>query len=178
MKSYLALIIGYGVLGAVANATPLGRVEYADLTSVNGYPAICLPREAKAPFAVGWAILAEGFAEKGGVWSLKLKEGATPMILKTGECFAYGVVPEAYEFMKHGSNEPPLILEVDKTYSFRLHTASQSNDVYNVVFCVGEGRGGQFEFYKRSPSMSREQAARPCKASKNNNASELGQAYE
>jgi len=172
IQSFLALIIFSGVLGSLANATPLGRLEYADLTSINGQPALCLPGHAKAPFAVGWVILAESFAEKGGVWSLKLKEGATPLVLKPGECFTYGVAPEAYESMKLGANERPLRLEVNKAYSFRLHSALQSTDVYTVAFCVGEGKGGQFEFYKRSPSLSREQAARPCKASKNNNASE------
>ncbi|MFJ4434046.1 hypothetical protein ACIPZG_24305 [Pseudomonas sp. NPDC089395] len=172
IQSFLALIIFSGVLGSVANATPLGRLEHADLTSINSQPAICLPRRAEAPIAVGWVILAESFAEKGGVWSLKLKKGATPLVLKPGDCFTYGVAPEAYEFMKHGANERPLRLEVNKAYSFRLHSALQSTDVYTVAFCVGEGRAGQFEFYKRSPSSSREQAGMPCKASESNSAPE------
>jgi len=172
MKNLLVFIICCGMLGSIANATPLGRLEYADLTSINGQPAICLPGHAKAPFAVGWVILAESFARNTGIWGVSLKEGGTPVVLNPGECFSYGDVPAAYELVRLGRNEHPVVLETNKTYSFLLQSASQSKDVYNVVFCIGEGRSGQFEFYKRSPSSSREQAALPCKASGSNSASE------
>lgn len=172
MKRLLAFIVCSGVLGSAVNATPSGHLAFADLTSVNGQPALCLPERAKAPFAVGWVILTERSARNAGVWGLQLKEGATPLMLKPGECFTYGVVPQAYELMKLGANERPLALAMNNTYSFRLHSALQSTDVYTVAFCVGQGRDGMFEFYKRPSSLSREKLGAPCKASKDNNVSE------
>lgn len=172
MKIYRAVVVCiFCTLGFFVHATPQGRMEYANIASKNGKPAICLPDNAKAPFPVGWVMLSESHAQDAGMWGLKLKHGATPLALKSGECFAYGAVPEAYELMRFGTRESKLLLEVNKTYVFRVNNAYRSTDTYVVVFCVGGSPDGGFKFFEYTPLADGGRVVPSCDARKNSNVS-------
>ncbi|WP_133160938.1 hypothetical protein [Pseudomonas laurylsulfativorans] len=137
-----------GVVGFSAHATPLGRTVYGVFESVDGNPAICLPSDAKRSFSVGWAVISESYAQKGGFWGVALKLNASPLVLRSGECFVYGAVPEEYELEGLGLNERALKFEENRTYVFRITESSGTNDTYRVVFCAGENHGGGFKYFE------------------------------
>lgn len=135
------------VFGAAAHAESLGRTEYSEVASVNGRPAICLSKDSSAILSVGWVTLSESYAKKTGVWGLRLQDGASPLVLNSGECFSYGFIPEGYKLRtSFGRNEYPLVLEVNKTYVFRLNDAKQSTNAFQVVFCVNKTVTGAVEY--------------------------------
>lgn len=135
------------VLGVAAHAAGLGRMEYSDVASINGLPAICLSKDSSAMLSTGWVSLSESYTKKSGVWGLRLKDGASPLMLKPGECFPYGFVPEGYKLRENfGRNEYPLVLEVNKTYVFRLNDAKKSMDAFQVVFCINKTMAGAVEY--------------------------------
>ncbi|MGE8060682.1 hypothetical protein [Pseudomonas sp. NPDC089547] len=158
IRILLAMLCGCVPLQAV-NATPIGSVKYADLASINGMPALCLPKSETAPFAVGWATLYDSYAKDVDAWQVVLKEQAAPVVLKPGECFAYGTVPEGYMLEKGTAGKKPLQLEVGKTYAFRLNSASRSVDAYFVVFCITSEGEGRFVKY---PPLSSGEAVPSC----------------
>jgi hypothetical protein len=144
----LIVALLFGVVGFSAFATPLGRTEYGVLESVNGSPAICLPSDAKRSFSVGWAVISESYVPQGGFWAVALKLNASPLILKSGDCFVYGFTPDEYKLENFGLNERPLKFEENRTYVFRITDASGSNDTYRVLFCIGRKNNGDFEYFE------------------------------
>lgn len=156
--------------GMNAHATILGHEENANIASLKGQPAICLRNDSAASLAVGWVTLSESYADKTGVWALTLKEGASPVILKPGECFSYGITPAGYEALaSYGSNEYPLVLEADKTYVFRLNDAYRPTDSHKVVFCIKKTATGTAEYLQYTQLADGSQIVPACDARRNAN---------
>ncbi|WP_455884474.1 hypothetical protein [Pseudomonas spelaei] len=156
------------VCGVTAHATVLGREEYANIASLNGRPAICLRNDSTASLAVGWVTLSESYSNKMGVWALTLREGASPLILKPGECFSYGMTPAGYEpLVSYGRNEYPLVLEADKTYVFRLNDAYRPTDSRKVVFCIKKTATGAVEYLQYTQLADGSQIVPACDGARN-----------
>lgn len=147
------------VFGVTAQATTLGRVEDANVVSLEGRPAICLSEHSNTALSVGWVILSQSYAENTGVWGLKLQEGARPLVMKAGECLSHGSMPEGYEpLVTIADSEHPLVLQANQTYVFRLQDANRPADTYKVVFCVNQTSTGEVQYlqYTRRSDGSRQ----------------------
>lgn len=140
-------------LAATAHATSFGFWGRADIASVDNKPAICLPSDAKEAFAVGWIALSESFTKKSGVWSIALRDGADPLVLKPGECMVYGRMPPGYEQDVYPKKRRPLELLPNRTYVFQLSHPYRTTDTYTVAFCINKTPEGELEYleYIRLP---------------------------
>jgi len=168
MKFKILIVVWWCSAGWLpAHATSLGRMEYADIESVDGKPSICIPGNAEKSFSVGWVSLSQSYTKNTGFWGVSLKSGEEPLMLKPGECFVFGVVPNGYASEFPGSKEYPLRLEVNQTYVFRLSGAYKSTDTYRVVFCVNSKAGGGFEYLKYIPLSGGEEAVPVCNVRSN-----------
>ncbi|MNE74740.1 hypothetical protein D3C80_1708390 [compost metagenome] len=105
-----------------------------------------MPIDAKEGFSVGWITLSESYVRNAGVWGLALKAGAQPLVLRSGDCIVYGVVPAGYELENYKNNGAPLKLNANSTYVFRLSSSYQATDTYRAVFCVSERSDGTRTF--------------------------------
>ena len=141
MKGY-PLAICCCLVSAGAQATPLGHMALAEIEAIDGRPAICLPSDAEKSFSVGWVTLSESYARSPRAWGLALKTGRDPVVLQPGDCFSYGVVPDAYEVENFDAYEQPLAIEVDKAYVFEISSASLPADVYSAAFLVCKSKEG------------------------------------
>jgi hypothetical protein len=120
----------------------LGYVALAEITAIDGQPAICLPADAKGTFSVGWATVSESYARSPRAWGLALEKGRAPVTMQPGDCLPFGVVPDAYEVEKFDTYEQPLTIEINKAYVFEISSASLSSDVYSVAFLVCKAKEG------------------------------------
>ncbi|MCX2897803.1 hypothetical protein [Pseudomonas mandelii] len=130
----------------IACATSFGFVSTASISSVDALPAICLPNDAEAPFLVGLITVSESYVRNPGSWGVALKDGATPLALKPGECIKFEAVQEGYEVDRYTTKMPRLQPEVNKTYIFRIHDAYKTRNSYSVLFCVSRKAQGALEY--------------------------------
>lgn len=142
MMPYLPVVCCLIFSVGAACATPLGYVALAEITAIDGQPAICLPADAKVTFSVGWATLSESYARSPRAWGLALEKGRAPVTMQPGDCLPFGVVPDAYEVEKFDTYEQPLTIEINKAYVFEISSASLSSDVYSVAFLVCKAKEG------------------------------------
>jgi hypothetical protein len=131
---------------AFVHATSSGRLELGVIDSVDGEPAICLPRNVKESMSVGWASLTQSYKKRPDFWSINLKKGGRPMILAPGECMVYGVVPEGYELSSYKGDFKPLRLKLNRVYNFQLNDAYRPTDVYSASFCIALSPDGTFQY--------------------------------
>jgi len=134
--------------GCSVYAMSFGRDESANVTSIDGKPAICLPIDADEVFPVGWVSLSQSYVRSPGAWGVMLQQGAKPLALRPGDCLVLGIVPEGYELDSYKVKTRTLTLEVNKTYVFSMTDALHSTDTYAAVFCIERTAEGGLE-YKR-----------------------------
>lgn len=166
------LFLFCSVLSGLVRARSFGQLEYVDVLSVGGQPAICLPQGMRKGFGVGWIHFSESYVLSPNSWFLSLKEGASPLRLNPGGCIAYGVVPAGYEheIYQGGSNE--LKFELNRTYIFRVIPVDRPTDRYVVTFCVGQSAGEVLEFHKYIYLPDGSVMVPACDAKRNGNVSE------
>lgn len=152
-------------------ATSFGRRETGVIVSVNGSPAICIPKHAKKAFAVGGISLTESRRPNSPYWGASLLAGGKPLELMPGACMVFGDVPKGYEYDNDKISARPLELEVNRTYSFSVVDAYRSRDSYDAVFCVNKTATGTLEYlqYTRLPDGS--QSVPVCGGNRNGDAS-------
>lgn len=154
MKTSITLIITFLIFTAFSRAaisTSFGRIEEGRIDSISGKPAICLPKDTRESFPVGWITLSESYIKNPGGWSVALKEGVNPIILKPGECLAYGSIPEGYNLENYKIKVPKLNLQANRTYTFSINSATHPRDSYDAVFCISENSDGSRDYlqYRR-----------------------------
>ncbi|WP_139092999.1 MULTISPECIES: hypothetical protein [Pseudomonas] len=136
-----------------ACATSVGWNGEPVLKSIDGSPAICLPSDASEAFPVSRVLLSESYVNRPLGWELKLKPNAAPLVLKSGECFRFGQIPDGYEVDMPSRLK---VLQKDITYVFmmdRINDARHYNYFYSTAFCV-EGdvdAGYKYSQYVRLP---------------------------
>ncbi|MGN8278696.1 hypothetical protein [Pseudomonas sp. SMN5] len=147
MKPAISIVFGllWGMAG-IADATSFGRKATAQIAAIDGHPAICLPDDVEKAFTVGWISLSEGYVRNPGSWGLALVPGAEPLALKAGDCMVFGVVPDGYESNDEKLKTRPLVLQINRTYVFRLTDAYRTRDSYTAVFCIGQTVNGVVEY--------------------------------
>jgi len=150
--------VGMLVFSVNAHATPLRYDKQAEVSLIDGRPAICLPKKARSPFPIGWATLSEASDQNDGVWSIELKDGAAPLMLKPGDCFSYGRVPSSYAVEPLRGKERVLELRPGLAYVFRLNSSVHSAEAYSVLFCTGrkQTEGREIESIKKVDDRTRQ----------------------
>lgn len=152
MKAGCGLIL-LTVLSNESHATPSGWRGEAVIKSKKDAPAICLPSNATEAFPVSRILLSESYVNDPLVWVLNLKERATPVILRPGECFKFGDTPDSYEVSKSSNLNT---LQKNITYVFmmdRVNDSGHYNYFYSSAFCI-EGNledGYKYSQYTREP---------------------------
>lgn len=78
------------------HATPSGWKGVPIITSIDGVPAICLPRSAET-FPVYRIMVAESFMEGTAIWELDLEPNAKPVVMQPGGCLKFGESLDGYK---------------------------------------------------------------------------------
>jgi len=157
---FMALWV-FGSMASYVHATSFGLMADANIETIKGQPAICLPVDAKEDFPVGWISFAESYVRNPGSWAVSLKEGVKPLILKPGECVVFGEVPRGYE-LDRNVRSSLLTLEENKTYVFRVSGAYETRDAYAAVFCTGSKLKDGFEYHQYSRAADGGQVIPAC----------------
>jgi hypothetical protein len=160
----------YFLIGSPVYATSFGYRGEADLWSINGKPLICLRKDAEKALPVGWINLSESYVSFSETWSLRLKQGAEPMLLQPGACLEFGVVPEGYELVVYETKNPPVKLKVNRTYTFSLADAYRSRDSYTAVFCVAKTPEGALRYRQYTRLNDGREIVPSCDAKRNRSA--------
>jgi hypothetical protein len=164
MKLCIVIASSLLAIGLVsgATATSLGTKQL-NVRQVEDFPVGCLPEdggeniELKSAFVIeaSDAIRAppQGWALPRRRWAVELIPGERPLILRPGECIAFGKSIDGYR--KIGEFHP---LEEGKTYVFGLRRGDRLNewvsDSYRGLFCVQRLSDGRLAYlpYIRHPN--------------------------
>lgn len=141
------------VWGDGANATLFGSNGKGRITSVDGKPALCLPKNAEDNFPLASFSISESYLDHSGSWGGSLKPGRQPILLKPGDCIVFGRIPAGYIAREFGRHYKTLELKPNRTYVFQINRAYQYATVYNAVFCTMPNASGGFDYlqYVRLP---------------------------
>lgn len=155
------------LLAVEVHATSFGYRGEANVIAVNNKPAICIPPEATKKISVGWVSLSESYVRYAGGWGITLKPDSAPLVLKAGECFVFGDVPEGYETDEHEIKTAKLKLEINRTYVFRLNDADYPRDSYSAVFCISKVASGTMEYLQYTRLADGTEVIPSCDARRN-----------
>lgn len=139
-------VVLFWMVATMGWATPVGWTGTALLKSVNGLPAICTPQGADQGFPVVRLAMSESYVQHGAVWVLRLKPGASPLVLGPGECMSYGKPLPGYE-ISGGSR--PIPFKNGSVYSVvinRMNDEAHYNHSYFAVFCAKDKVDGEFDY--------------------------------
>lgn len=149
-----ALATLLSIIAAASWATPVGWAGVAWIKSLGGQPAICIPQGATQDFPVVRLALAESYVSHGAVWLLRLKSGAAPRVLTSGECMSFGKAVPGYEF---SGGSRPIAFKDGSVYSIvinRVNDEEHYNHSYFTTFCAKRKAGGEFDYIQYDESAS------------------------
>jgi hypothetical protein len=147
MMKYITLLNGILLFGICSvEATPLGRVERGVIMTADNMPAFCIPRNAEAEFPIMRIVVDEAYAGKKSYFRLLIKEGAEPVVLRSGTCIKLGRDIDGYELegdlkMADIKNDRAYTVMVDK-----VRNKKNPNTFYVADYCVSVQSDGSVKY--------------------------------
>lgn len=129
--------------------------EGADISLIDGNPAICIPKNASGSFPLYSLLLMELRTPRGGRWSVRLKDGTKPMKLHPGECVSYGSIPDGYQLDPGQGDGQSFPLEKNRIYYFTVSRTGPffwfyQTGIYESTFCLVEDADGALSIQQES----------------------------
>lgn len=165
MKAPTFFLLNSLVFSCLAEASPWGLPKGADIKPLHGTVGICIPGDEPHSVAVESASVSESYMVNGirqTMWQIELQPNAIPVVLKPGDCLAYG---ESLSGYWEGGSPKELLPGV--FYYFRLNrlveSPSQTSTLfYDAVFCPAIRDRGLIYLQRNGKASG--QAGAPCAA--------------
>jgi hypothetical protein len=144
---YVSVLNGFLLLSVFsAEATPLGRVERGMIMTVDNLPAFCLPRNTEVEFPILRIVVSETYTDKKSYFRLFIKDGAEPVVLRSGTCIKLGRAIDGYELegdlkIDAIKNDHAYTVMVD-----RVKNKKNPNTFYIADYCVSEQPDGSVKY--------------------------------